>query len=180
MTAGQAEERLREIAPPPGQGTEVTARDLARYLAVRAQLGFTRNVTPFIREGQEVPAALVLAQFAAACALLVLGQADDEAAGVAARQITGAWADGNTLGACLHDYVTGLGIDVAELGRLDEARLGLEDGGRGGREADAERLEAAVAVLERRYPGTRPEPLDDVLDELRAIARAWRRKAAGA
>ena len=43
---------------------------------------------------------------------------------------------------------------------------------------DAERLEAAAAVLERRYPGTRPDTLDNTLYELRCIARSLRRKAA--
>ena len=44
--------------------------------------------------------------------------------------------------------------------------------------ADAEHVEAAAAVLERRYPGTRPDALQDVLSELWAISRAWRRIAA--
>jgi hypothetical protein len=36
-------------------------------------------------------------------------------------------------------------------------------------------IEAAITVLGRRYPGTRPEILQQVLDELRFIARDWRR-----
>lgn len=43
--------------------------------------------------------------------------------------------------------------------------------------ADAEHVEAAAAVLERRYPAARPEQLDTVITELHSIARAWRRIA---
>ncbi len=46
--------------------------------------------------------------------------------------------------------------------------------------ADLVAVEGAAAVLERRYPGTRPERLQDVLSELWAIGRAWRRQAAEA
>ena len=45
---------------------------------------------------------------------------------------------------------------------------------------DAERIEAAAAVLNRRYPGTRPDTLDFVISELMSLARAWRRIAAEA
>jgi hypothetical protein len=44
--------------------------------------------------------------------------------------------------------------------------------------ADAERIEAAAAVLERRYPAARPDVLDTTISELHSIARAWRRMAA--
>jgi hypothetical protein len=43
--------------------------------------------------------------------------------------------------------------------------------------ADAERIEVAAAVLERRYPATRPDVLDATISELHSIARAWRRAA---
>jgi hypothetical protein len=44
--------------------------------------------------------------------------------------------------------------------------------------ADAERILAAAAVLERRYPAARPDVLDATISELHSIARAWRRIAA--
>jgi hypothetical protein len=44
--------------------------------------------------------------------------------------------------------------------------------------ADAERILAAAAVLERRYPAARPDVLDTTISELHSIARAWRRIAA--
>jgi hypothetical protein len=40
--------------------------------------------------------------------------------------------------------------------------------------ADAERVEAAIAVLQRRYPGIRPDSLDNALYELRRVARSIR------
>ncbi len=45
---------------------------------------------------------------------------------------------------------------------------------------DVERVEGAANVLERRYPGTRPEPLQDAMDTLWSIARSWRRQPADA
>ena len=48
------------------------------------------------------------------------------------------------------------------------------------RAADIASVEAATAALERRYPGGRPDVLDAVLEELRAVARTWRRQAAEA
>jgi hypothetical protein len=49
------------------------------------------------------------------------------------------------------------------------------EGAAAGSVADTERIEAAAAVLERRYPGTRPEQLDTVISELHSLARARRR-----
>lgn len=120
----QIEERLEQIAPHPEEN--MTAASLARYLAVRAQLGFTRNVTPFIRDGQEVPASLILPWFAAAHALIALGETDPVFADEVARRITDAWQDGNCLGAYLHQDLTYLEVDPAEVSRLDAARLALE------------------------------------------------------
>lgn len=42
---------------------------------------------------------------------------------------------------------------------------------------DADLMEAAAEILERRYPSSRPERLDDTIGELHAIARSWRRMA---
>jgi hypothetical protein len=44
--------------------------------------------------------------------------------------------------------------------------------------SDAGCVEAAAAVLERRYPAARPDALDTVISELHSIGRAWRRMAA--
>jgi hypothetical protein len=123
MTAFQVEDRLEQIAPYPAWGKNVTAEGVARYLAVRAQLGFARNVTPFIRDDQEVSPMLVCACFAAAHALIALAETAPEAADEAARRIVDAWVDGNCLGAYLHDDLTTLSVDPSEVSRLDEARL---------------------------------------------------------
>ena len=123
MTASQVDERLEQIAPYPEWGTKVTAAGVARHLAVRAQLGFTRNVTPFIRDDQEVPASLICAQFTAAHVLIALSELAPEVADEAARRIVDGWVDGNCLGAYLHDDLTFLGVDPDEVARLDGARL---------------------------------------------------------
>jgi hypothetical protein len=179
MTAEQIETRLREIAPPPEWGTTVTPRDLARYLAVCADLGFCRNVTPFIRDDQEIPASLLLAEFTAAHALLALAEAAPEAAAETVRRIVDAWADGNSLGAYLWADLTELGVNPAEVEQLDRARLALDGAAPAEPSpvADAESLEAAASVLERRFSGTRPEVLDSTVRMLHSLARAWRRDA---
>ena len=126
MTVAQIRKRLDEIAPYPEWGTKVTAGGMVRYLAVCAQLGFARNVTPFIRDDQEIPPALIAAQFAAAHAMLALEKADPKAASEAARQIAEAWNDGGEIGAWLYEHLAALGIDADEIGRLDTARLALD------------------------------------------------------
>ena len=130
MTAFQIEERLERIAPYPEWGKNVTAEGVARFLAVRAQLGYARNVTPFIRDDQEVSSALICAQFAAAHALITLAEADPEMAAEAARRIVDTWVDGSCLGGYLHDDVTALGVDPDEVSRLDEARLAAANAAR--------------------------------------------------
>ena len=130
MTAGQIEARLTEIAPPPDTG--VTAAGLARYLAVCAELGFTRNITPFVRDDQLVPARTVCAEFAAAHALLALAEAYPDLADETARRIRDAWEDGNCLGAYLHADLTALRADPDEVARLDGAMLAAENAERAG------------------------------------------------
>ena len=125
-TQEQIEERLEQIAPHPESRT-VTALGLARYLAARAQLGFTRNITPFIRDDQEVPSSLILTEFAAAHALIALAEASPEVADEAARRIADAWEDGNCLGVYLDSDLGTVDVDPGELARLDEARLALEN-----------------------------------------------------
>lgn len=129
-TQEQIEERLEQIAPHPESGT-VTARGLARYLAARAHLGFTRNVTPFIRDDQEVPASRILAEFAAAHALIALAEVSPEVADEAARRIADAWENGNCLGAYLWSDLETVNVDPGDLARLDAARLALENAERG-------------------------------------------------
>jgi len=124
--AKQIRDRLAEIAPWPEWGTEITAEGVARYLAVCAQISWIRNVTPFIRSDQEIPVAQVVAQFAAAHALLALAEADPDRAKLTAAQIADAWNDGGGIGEWLWEHLTALGIDVDEIGRLDTARLALD------------------------------------------------------
>lgn len=127
MTQEQIRARQNEIAPYPEWGTKVTGESLARYLAVLAQLGWSRNVTPFIRDDQEIPPQQVAANFAAAHALLALHEADPEKAALTAAQIADAWNDGGGIGEWLYEHLTRLGVDPDEVARLDEARLALQN-----------------------------------------------------
>ncbi len=131
MTQEQVEARLMEIAPPPQLAGEVTAEGLARYLLVRTQLGWSRNLTPFTRDDQLVPVWQIAAQFAAAHALMAVASVNRAAADEAARQIAAAWDDGAGIGEWTWDHLSGLGVDPAEVRRLDEARLAAENAGRG-------------------------------------------------
>ena len=131
MTREQIHARRNEIAPYPERGTRVTGESLARYLAVLAQLGWSRNVTPFIRDDQEIPYQQVAANFAAAHALLALHEVDPEKAALTAAQIADAWNDGAGIGEWLFEHLTRLGADPREVARLDEARLALENARRG-------------------------------------------------
>jgi hypothetical protein len=71
--------------------------------------------------------------------------------------------------------LTVLSADVTE-----DAVMSERDGTRAAEQAvsDAGRIEAAAAMLERRYPAARPDVLDVTISELHSIARAWRRMAA--
>jgi hypothetical protein len=138
MTAEQIDVRLREIAPPPEWGTNVTARGVARYFAVCAMLGYARNLTPFIRPDQEISYAQTCAQFATAHTLLALTESVPGQPDSVARDITDIWCDGGALGLWLHDHLTALGVDPAEVARLDGARLALENADRAA-EAEATR-----------------------------------------
>jgi hypothetical protein len=109
----------------------VTAEGLAKYFAVRAQLGFTRNVTPFVRDDQLVPAWQVCLEFAAAHLLFTLQGEVPELADMAAQQIAQSWDDGE-MGEWLHEYLAAAGIDSGEVARLDGARLAAENAERAG------------------------------------------------
>ncbi len=145
-TQEQVEERLERIAPHPDSKT-VTAAGLARYLAVLAQMGFARNVTPFIRDDQEVPAGQILAEFAAAHALIALAEANPEYADETARRIIDAWEDPGCLGGYLHHDVTSFGVDPDELARLDGIRLALENAERGEKPDELARLRNAARTM---------------------------------
>lgn len=119
MTPEQARARLEEIAPWPGR--DATQEEVARWLAVRALAGWTRNLTPF---ADEVPAVLVHAWFAAARAMIAL-TAVPHIAKLTAREIAEAWnSDGDELGEGLRAALYGLGVDPDEVTRLEEVLAG--------------------------------------------------------
>ena len=130
MTREQIRARMQEIAPYPEWGTEVTAQSLARHLAVCAQTGWARNITPFIRDDQEFPPQQIAANFAAAHLLIALAEVDPVRANFAAAQIADAWNDGGEIGTWLFEHLTALGVDPDEIARLDTARLAAEKAGR--------------------------------------------------
>lgn len=134
MTPEQIEARLTEIAPPPDPDAGVTAEGLARYMAVRATLGFTRNVTPFVRDDQLVPSWQICLEFAAAHLLSALQGEVPELADMLAQQVAQSWDDGG-MGEWLHEYLAALGVDSGEVAALDGARLAAEDAERTGETA---------------------------------------------
>jgi hypothetical protein len=99
-------EKLDAIAPLPEDG-EVTAAQLARYMAVRAQERWTRMLSP------QPPAppfdhqqtAAMCAEYAAAHALTALNVADSEGATLVASQIRYAMEDGGSVGEWLWEIL---------------------------------------------------------------------------
>lgn len=124
MTAEQIEAALTGLAPYPDR-TEVTAENLARYLAVCAQLGFARNLTPFITPDLEMPPMLVLSQFAAAHALLALAHVNPQCATYTAARIREAWDADDTVGDWLAEHLAAMGVSATEVSGLDALRVGL-------------------------------------------------------
>lgn len=130
MTADEIRARLNEIAPPP-PGLSVTAGMLARYLAVSAQRRWRRidmwaNWDPAAQEDSAIQA--LCGEFAALHLAMALtlgpGTAPDarlSRADLAARQITTAWGDFQSIGEWLWLHLRTLGIDVDEVNRLEDA-----------------------------------------------------------
>ena len=101
--------KLDAIAPFP-QGETVTARDLARHFAVRAQERFTKMLHPAADvDGMQV--AAMSAEFAAAHALLALAEDDSDTfppetgSAFVAAQIRDALEDGGEIGSWLFEHL---------------------------------------------------------------------------
>jgi len=101
--------KLDEIAPFP-EGETVTAADLARFFAVRAQERFTRMAHPAVPFDVTQVAAMT-AEFAAAHALLALAECDTGAftpetgSAFVAAQIREAMLDGGGTGEWLYEHL---------------------------------------------------------------------------
>ena len=101
--------KLDAIAPFP-EGETVTAADLARHFAVRAQERFTKMLHPAVEvDGAQV--AAMGAEFAAAHALLALAEDDSDTfppetgSAFVAAQIRDALEDGGEIGSWLFDLL---------------------------------------------------------------------------
>ena len=93
---------LDKLAPYP-DGEDVTARSLARWLAMEAQLAWARMT------GMDHPitmgdVGIVQGYFAAAHALLKLAEVDEVAADECAGQIRDAFGDGGSIGEFLWEH----------------------------------------------------------------------------
>lgn len=137
-SAKEIEAKLREIAPYPEYGNVVTSERLARYLTVRSQLAWARNLTPFVPDDMLAPIPGMMADFAAAHALLALAEVDQQLADRVATQITEAWNDGPGVGEWLYEHLAKLGVNPETIYQLDEARLALEKAQQAERAAPAQ------------------------------------------
>lgn len=118
----QIRARFHEIAPYPETG-EVAAGDLARWLAVRAQVIFRQQITPGAKtDRREIDLMTIL--YAAAHALAALDNDNPSYAAETATEIRDAWDSGD-VGEWIWAY---LGDDEtpAEIGELAEELLMLE------------------------------------------------------
>ena len=101
--------KLDEIAPFP-EGETVTAPDLARFFAVRAQERFTKMLHPAMSVDPEQVSAMG-AEFAAAHALLALAETDTDTfsqetgSAFVAAQIRDAIDDGGEIGEWLFEHL---------------------------------------------------------------------------
>jgi hypothetical protein len=128
--------KLDAIAPFP-DGENVTARELARYMAVRAQERFTKMLHPAVPLDAAQVAAMG-AEFAAAHALFALAEADgnvapedESSSAFTAAQIRDAIEDGGEIGSWLYEHlgeetsneVASLAGELADLaaGRTEKA-----------------------------------------------------------
>jgi hypothetical protein len=144
MTREEIRARLVEIAPWPDRDPAPEA--VARWLAVHAQREWVAHILPATMPGgpEHLDVAAVAkmnAQFAAAHALLALiGTGREEQV---AREIVLAWSGGGAEGMWLWEHLGHLGVDPAEVTRLEQARMALEGEGVEARS----RAEAAEAML---------------------------------
>lgn len=129
MTADQINDRLREIAPAPED-----ARGLAKCLAVAALRRWHRHLAPFYFTDDENSRALeresvnsMCCEFATLHLLMAAINSRGSSVNELAAQITGAWDDGGEIGAWVWEHAQALGIDTAEVERLEDAWQALRE-----------------------------------------------------
>jgi|ERR1017187_3451649 hypothetical protein len=105
--------QMEKLAPYQASG-QVTAKGVARYLAMETQVAWSRAMN-----GTASPSvtdiAIITGQFAAVHALLALAEADPKAADETAAEIRDAWEDGGGVGEWTWEH---LGPDAKEIARL--------------------------------------------------------------
>ena len=122
-TAEQVNACLCEIAPT----TAGDARSLAKCVAVVALRRWQRNLAPFAFGDDEHGRALERESVNAMCYefatlhLLMTMTGDEPASANFAEQIMDAWNDGGEVGEWLWEHARDLGIDTAEMTRLEDA-----------------------------------------------------------
>lgn len=121
--AKQISDRLLEIAPYPESTDTATALDVARYLAVRAQVISHQQlgtVAPWSR--QQIDLMTIL--FAASHALFAAHDRDRVHADLVAREIWSAWESGDGIGELLWHH---LGAEACrEVGSLADELAAIE------------------------------------------------------
>lgn len=122
-TRREIRDRLNTIAPYPDDTTPDHARAVAKYLAVEAQRRWKWNLDIADQDGSDWRQSVqaLVAGFAALHLLMHLMETDPAKAEELSKQIRNAWEDGGGVGEWLWEHATALGIDPAEVSRLEVA-----------------------------------------------------------
>ena len=128
MTWPQIKAAIDKLAPFPPEGQPVTARGLARTMAVSAQRRWWRNLSSYFdardaatqqRFSESIHA--MCNEFAALHLMMAFIEADPVHADEVANQIRDAWNDGGGIGEWLWEHEQALGVDADEVNRLEDA-----------------------------------------------------------
>jgi len=113
--AAAIRKRLNAIAPLKPQGRAVTADSLGRYLAMEAQLAWSRSAGSIDHPVTMQDIAIVTGYFAAAHALLRLHDTAPQEADEVAEEIAGALEDPGDIGSWLWEHHGSRAQEVADL-----------------------------------------------------------------
>jgi hypothetical protein len=127
-TPTQISARFREIAPYPDKDSPEQAKALAGWLTGQAQRRWTRCLDLIPQEGPLYMTTIsaMLSDFAALHLLMAMAEIDTGTADRLAVQIRETWDDGGEVGPLIWQHAVALGIDPAEISRLEEACHALE------------------------------------------------------
>jgi hypothetical protein len=159
MTREQISARFRAIAPYPDSSTPDQAKALAGWLTGQAQRRWTRCLDLIDQEGPLylMTISAMLSDFAALHLLMGLTEIDTATADRLAAEIRETWDSDGEVGPLIWQHAVALGIDPAEVSRLEEACYALEVSAKGDVTAyhagfrtllPAERLAVSVATAQ--------------------------------